>query len=903
MNAFSSALKKHILRTLRENLRRFLSIFLIVALGSGFMAGLLAACPDMFETADRYFDDQNWYDLDIKSALGFSEADRDALLAESYVEDVQASRTLDMVLTDPSGADHTARVFGILDKEGHTALNQPVLKEGRMPEKAGECVIQTTLSGYEEHPLKLGDTLKISADQSNYQTLSDSSAMEELTVVGYVDSAMCISLISETTTAGAGTITLNVFATEDLFTFDAFTDLYVQLAGAQELNTFHEDYLDLSNQSAQMAEELGKVRAPIRRTELEEQITDQMKDAFRDIEESGELIDQTLTAKDQLEEAYEKGTEDTKAVISSIQAQNPALAALLHSVLPANDASEPATGSWIVLTRENAAGYDAYKSNIGKVAALARVFPVFFFLVALLVALTTMTRLIDENRTEIGTQKALGVSNAGILAEYLFYALISSVPGCLAGLFAGFRLFPAAISGAYGMMFFLPKTLTPFRPGIAAAVAPITIGSILAATLAACIQEVRAYPAPLLLPKAPAPGKRIFLERLPFLWKRLRFLHKITARNLFRYHKRFYMTVIGIMGCSALLVTGFGLRDSVNDIVAVQFDELYLYDLTVIPDPGQTEETVLIADLLPEPSGIKEELSVAMESGYLVSGRKREEIQLTTPRDADLMSHFITLRERKSHSPLAFGNSDAGTCGVILTEKLCSELGLHIGEEVLLENEKGLQSSFVLTGIAENYLSASAYITEEAYLNAFASVPSFTTRLCLLEDPGSQEVLAEDLLNTGRILYAGASASLRKNFNEAIKSMNGVILVLLLAAGLLCMIVLYNLISINICERRKELATLEVLGFHEWETRRYIFRETNLLSLIGALLGLLAGTWLHSFVVRTIEIDQIMFGRTIHPESYLFAILITLLFTLLVNRTMYGQLRKIDMVEAMKAPE
>ena len=514
-------------------------------------------------------------------------------------------------------------------------------------------------------------------------------------------------------------------------------------------------------------------------------------------------------------------------------------------------------------------------------------------MVALLVALTTMTRLVEENRTQIGTLKALGFSNVEILGEYMFYSLLSSALGCILGFSVGFRLFPKAISSAYAMMFTLPEVTTSVRHDIVLWVAPVTVGSILLATLWACWSEFRACPAKLMQPKAPAAGKRIWLEHLPFIWKRLSFTHKVTCRNLFRYKKRFFMTVIGVAGCSALLVTGFGLRDSINDIVNKQFGEIYLYQMNVLTDGEMLSDDLV--KYLDDKEVFDGWLPYSDESGKVMANGKSESANIEVPSDVSDFGSFISLRNRKTKEKLTLSDD-----GAVLTEKLCETLGVTVGDSVTLQNSDGREAEMKVIGITENYLTSFAYVAPGGYANAFGKSADFRHLLCMVGNAATDAV-SEKLLGFDNVLYVNASQSLKDNFADSIKSIDGVIFVLILSAGLLCMVVLYNLTNVNICERRKELATIRVLGFHPGEVSRYIFRETDALSLIGSAAGLFAGIWLHSFVVRTVEVDQVMFGRSIYPLSFVFALAISLLFTFIVDLIMRKQIRSVDMVEAMKS--
>ena len=898
---------KNIFRGIRGSLNRFLSIMFIVALGSGFMAGLAATSPDMYATADRYMDEYNWYDLDIKSTLGFSNDDLLAIRDENGIVYAQGARVVDTVLKASDDETYTSRVFGILDKNGNTVINRARLKEGRMPENDDECVIQPVSGRYFAGNLKIGDELSVSADGAR---------SDRLKIVGFVESPMCISLISEPSSVGTGKITLDIYVHTDFFEYDYFTDVFVMLEGAKALDTFGDEYSCLSSDHTEALKRLADGRLAIRETELKNGIETQIEQ----LEAVRNALSEAVAAGSALTKDTVTRLKENAAVISAISQSDPALAKLLGdtqtAVYDALKSTEPADesgikklddaiavlrekiteidgGAWLVRTRDDSAGYSSYDSNVGKVAALSKIFPVFFFMVALLVALTTMTRLVEENRTQIGTLKALGFSNVEILGEYMFYSLLSSALGCILGFSVGFRLFPKAISSAYAMMFTLPEVTTSVRHDIVLWVAPVTVGSILLATLWACWSEFRACPAKLMQPKAPAAGKRIWLEHLPFIWKRLSFTHKVTCRNLFRYKKRFFMTVIGVAGCSALLVTGFGLRDSINDIVNKQFGEIYLYQMNVL-----TSGEMLSDDLvkyLDDKEVFDGWLPYSDESGKVMANGKSESANIEVPSDVSDFGSFISLRNRKTKEKLTLSDD-----GAVLTEKLCETLGVTVGDSVTLQNSDGREAEMKVIGITENYLTSFAYVAPGGYANAFGKSADFRYLLCRVGNAATDAV-SEKLLGFDNVLYVNASQSLKDNFADSIKSIDGVIFVLILSAGLLCMVVLYNLTNVNICERRKELATIRVLGFHPGEVSRYIFRETDALSFIGSAAGLFAGIWLHSFVVRTVEVDQVMFGRSIYPLSFVFALAISLLFTFIVDLIMRKQIRSVDMVEAMKS--
>ena len=917
---------KNIARGIKNSLNRFISIMFIVALGAGFMSGLAAASPDMYDTADEYIDDYSLYDIDVKSTIGLTEDDLESIESLDRTEAAQGAVVFDMVLNQEDGSDFTSRVYGILDDTSDTEINKLNLIEGRLPENDSECIIESVFGKYSGEGVSIGDMLTLSEANTNYDTLEGYMADTTLTVVGICQSPLCISIEGDSSNIGSGTINLNVYTRRSAFTCDFYTDIFMTVSGALELNTFEDEYNDLISDVTDEIKSISDERVALRANDLKSSAQDT-------IDELTELID-TISSVADIQNAQSDDLtvrkQQNKEVSDILTALGSSLADTIsdETTLQTPDSYESATellsrledqldeandyldsiddSAWMIRTRDDLTGYNSYSSNVGKVSALAKIFPVFFFVVALLVALTTMSRLIEEKRLQIGTLKALGYSNGQIIFEYMLFSISASVLGCILGFGVGFRIFPYAINSAYSMMYTLPAISTPIRWDIVAWVAPVTIVSILLATLWSCWSEFRSMPAILMLPKSPAPGKRIWLEHIGFIWRRMSFTHKVTARNLFRYKKRFIMTIIGVAGCSALLLTGFGIKDSVNDIIDKQYGQIDKYDLIFAMD----EEDSLTNDeslnqTINDKGIISEYLSVSQETGKVYYGKEKQEINIFVPQDTEKFADFTTLRTRSGHDSIMLSDDS-----IVLTEKLCEEMGINIGDSVTLEDSEGHQATITVSAITENYVSSYAYLTPKTYTACFSSEPEYTNLLCKLtaeENADSDTVLelaneaTSKIMASSHILYGRSVASLKDTFSDSIQSINGVIYVLIIAAGLLCIVVLYNLINVNICERRKELATLRVLGFYKSETQNYIFRETNILSFLGALVGLVLGIWLHSVVVKTIEVNHIMFGREIKPLSYIIALAISVVFTLLVDLIMKRPINKTDMVEAMKA--
>ena len=559
-------------------------------------------------------------------------------------------------------------------------------------------------------------------------------------------------------------------------------------------------------------------------------------------------------------------------------------------------------GEWYVLDRNSTLSFVTFEQYADRMDAIARVFPVFFFLVAALVATTTMTRMVDENRLQMGTLKALGYSNASIAGKYLFYALTASVLGSMAGMVVGFLVFPSIIWYAYQLIFSLPTFTLRFYPGMAAASVAISAAVIGLATWSACRSSLKEKSAALLLPRAPVAGKRIFLEYITPLWKRMSFSQKTTARNLFRYKKRFFMTVLGVAGCTALLLIGFGLQDSLLPIVTKQSTELSHNDLTVtLSDPAAFTVEKGLTDAL-EKGQVENWAAVYSKSVtiYNAAGESAGVSVVGAQTDSQL-SRYVTFRTRQGHKAIPFEKDS-----VVLTEKTALNLGVEPGDSIWVENPDGERVEMTLTGVTENYMFTRLYVSNAQLQTLLGTqdIPWNTVYAqTRCDSAADRNTMRETLLACNYVTGASFTEDATSMFDNLIVSLNSVVVLIIVCAAALAAVVLYNLISVNLAERKKELATIKVLGFYDKEVYRYIFREIDLLALMGSCVGLLLGIPLHQFIIRTVEMDQLMFIRTIAPHSYLLSVALTMLFTLAVCFVMRRHVKKISMVESMKAPE
>ena len=563
--------------------------------------------------------------------------------------------------------------------------------------------------------------------------------------------------------------------------------------------------------------------------------------------------------------------------------------------------SDAGKAEWYIFTRDDNVGYSEYGSNAERIDKIAAIFPVFFLLVAGLVCLTTMSRMVEEQRTQIGTIKALGYGNGAIMRHYMIYAVSGAVVGGTLGAFGGCILFPTVIMFAYSMMYTIREFHYLFEPWNML----FSIGTMTAAialtVFFSCRKALRETPASLMRPKAPKAGKRVFLEKITFLWNKMNFFAKVSGRNLFRYKRRMFMTVIGIAGCTALSLTGFGLKDSISDIVDLQYLDINNYSGFIAYDgDAKPSEVENIYAALEEYNPETQYTRAYIKQYETKFGDEAVQCYITCAEEAAKFGDFIVFRERVSRKPLSL------TDGAIISEKAATLLGAKTGDEISIQIRDGEYRSVKISGITEHYTSHYLYLSEDVYREIFGAVPVYNIvyfKNGISSEGSDSEQFSEFMLKTDKVLTVNINASSMSRIHDVMSIMDLVTIVLIVSAGALALVVLYNLTNVNITERIREIATLKVLGFYDREVSMYVFRENIVLSLIGGAVGLGLGTALCMFVIQTAEIDEVMFGRTIHPLSYLWAFLVTAAFSVLVNLLMSRVLRKISMVESLKSVE
>lgn len=559
--------------------------------------------------------------------------------------------------------------------------------------------------------------------------------------------------------------------------------------------------------------------------------------------------------------------------------------------------------TWYVYDRDTLTEYSGYGENAERLGAIGRVFPVLFFLVAALISLTSMTRMVEEQRTAIGTMKALGYSKMSIAKKYLGYALIATAGGSVLGVLIGEKILPYIIVYAYGILYqHITHILVPYQWIYAWMAAAAAIVCTMAATFFACYKELVAQPAVLMRPPAPKNGQRVLLERIKFIWKHLSFTWKSCIRNLTRYKKRFFMTVFGIGGCMGLMLVGYGIKDSCYEIAELQFRDIQMYDGSVYLKEDISDETRQnLLDYMKDDSDISHYMQTSMKNVTLVNGKnKRDTYQVVFSEPKDVKDYF-DFHDRKSKEEYTLDDE-----GVIISEKTGKLLNAKAGDTIEIKDKENGNKKVKIAHICENYMGHYIFFTPSYYEKVYGENSEYNSIFFAGQKGDTQEdynKIGEDILTQDGALSVSYMRDIEKQLDDMLKSLNLVIVVLIISAGMLAFVVLYNLNTVNITERQRELATLKVLGFYDLEVAEHVYRENVLLTFIGAAVGVVLGKFLHTFIIDTVEVDTAMFGRNINFSSYMYSLLFTILFSLIVNGIMYFKLKKIDMVESLKSIE
>lgn len=1016
-----SAMQKDFWREIGHTKSRFFSIMILVALSVAFLSGLKATAPDMKHTGDDYLDSLHLADIQVLSTLGLTDDDIDALKAQKNIENAEGEYVLD-AFASSDGAEAVVKVLSLSDQ----GINDVLLREGRMPARADECVVEENMLGL--LGIAIGDTIALEPDSKMDDALTD----EQYTVVGTVRSPVYIAVERGTSSIGSGTVKAYLYLPRDAFALDYYTAAYARVTGAAEMTAFYDEYDDYIDDVIDTLEAFGDERAALRHDSLVAEATEKLDDAQQELDDAKAEADEELgkaqrelsdarkkldngwrdyrsgqqelkDSRARLDEAYQslrdgeqeyadglaqyeasrREFEDQKAAAGAGMAavtDPAALAAMQQQMEQAQqqldeakaqldaaraeldtgwqeyddgeaqyasgaqkladayrdlqkgeqdyrdglndyedgkaeadekiaDAQEKITDArrevadiesceWYLFSRSYNPGYTGFGQDAERMANLASVFPIIFFLVAALVCLTTMTRMVEEQRVQIGSLKAMGYSGLAISRKYLFYGLLPSLAGGVFGLVIGYILFPKMIFTAYQIMYQMPDIELRAYPEISIFSVLAAVACTTLATLWACLATLRETPASLMRPRTPKAGKRVFLEYVRPLWKRMSFTHKVTARNLFRYQKRFWMTVIGIGGCTALIIAGFGMRSSLLFTMSRQYDDLFHYSAQVtLSDNALSTERQAVEDFLAGDERIVSYVPCEASSATVVTPSYSTTAYVEVMA-SDEIGKVVDLFDYKSGDPITMGDE-----GVYIDQKLSELLKVSVGDTFFLDGD--VRGDVTVAGIYEHYTGHFIYMTPGYYENALhadgepnAYLLNFTS-----DDTDTCNAIFEKLLDMSGVATTSRMRDTQDTYMHSMERVDFVVVIIILAAAALAMVVLFNLSNINITERQRELATIKLLGFYDGEVSAYVYRENIVLTLFGILLGCFMGHWLHIYLVRSTEIDLMMFGRQTATSAYVYAAILTVLFSVAVNVLAHFRMKKIDMVESLKSAE
>lgn len=970
------ALNKDIRVEVRKSLGRYISIFLIVALGVAFFSGLRSTESDMRYTGDAFADRNNQMDLRVISTMGLTDDDVEALSKLDGVSGVEPGYMKD-VLTNQNETDYVVELLSMPDQ-----INQIQVTEGRLPEKENECLLDNRLKKAFE--VAVGDTISFTSGTDT--ALDEDLTQTTYTVTGFGDSPLFIGIERGSSMVGSGQINGFVIVQPTVFTQDYYTQIFLTVADAYDEIAFTDAYMDAVRPVQERVEAIEDERCQARYDEVTKEPKNKLSDAKTSWQEEKDNADSELSdARTKLDDAwkqlddaktklasgreeYQKTYDETVAKLTAQQQQLDAGKAMMseEQITQAQsqiDAAYAALGEaktqldeseqqikeneeelnkqettyeenkkeaeqklsdawaeiedgqkeldeielpiWQVTNREGLPGYTDYGSNAERMGAIGKVFPAIFFLVAALVALTAITRMVEEQRTLIGTYKALGYSKASIAKKYLLYALSATLGGSIVGVLIGEKLFPFIVIVAYRLMYTSLLTLViPYNWYYAIMSTALAVLSVTLAAMAACYRELSAEPAVLMRPIAPKPGKRVLLERIGFIWKHLSFSQKNTFRNLFRYKKRLLMTVFGIGCTTGLMVVGFGLKDSIMNIASLQYDNIQLYDAMAALNTDETDKLEDADDKLnhifASESGIEEYAEVSMKSMDVSAGDTVRTAYTVVCKDASALESMQVFQSRTTKEKYELTDD-----GVILSEQMAEALGVGEGDYVSITSGDNAPVRVVVSHIMENYLMHYVYMTEGYYEKAFGEAPEYNMYWLKLNKDGvaNEDALGKNLMDHDEILTVTYVSSTREMIDNMLKSLYVVVIVLVISASLLAFVVIYNLNNINISERRRELATIKLLGFYDSEVAMYVYRENIWLTILGAFAGIFIGKALHGFIIQTVQVNQVMFGHDVSVPSCIYSMVLAFIFSMAVNAVMYFQLKKIDMIESLKSVE
>lgn len=928
-----SARYRDILREIRRSLGRYFSIMLIVALGCGFFAGIKATMPDMVDSAKKYFAENRLMDYRLMSSIGIRSEDVEAVRKAEGVSGAAPGYAKDVFYNydDKSCVLKVMSYSDTLSPDSKNYLNNPIVLEGRLPEKSGECVVEKKISS--PSTFEVGNTLKLESAYENEDIFSTFKT-DTYKIVGIITSPLYIGYDRDATDVGSGEVLSYIMVPETDFVAYYYTEIFVKLDGLEDMEPFSDEYKDAVKEKKKHAYEAFKnsvyERYEVLRSRGERDISVIEKNVAlletalampaSQLEKARDEYDAQIKQLDKdIDAANEQGK--SSILLSAQRAQTLMKYTVVCDILSGDNEKieeykkqaeeyKKQAEEYKQLLSENgepviyefdrfdsSEDYSSFYGDSQKIDKLSKVFPVFFILVAALVCLTTMTRMIDDERMLIGTYKALGYSGRAVCFKYLFYGLSAALIGSVAGTALGLQVFPKIIYRCYKMMYNMPSIDTPFKLDYCLYCMAVSLGCVAFSVIWACWVSLRSAPSELMRPKAPPAGRRVIFEKIPFIWKRLGFLSKVTVRNLLRYKKRFIMTIVGVAGCAALIMTGFGLKYSISSMAALQFSDIWHYDGVIAYDStkGYTPEQSL------EAINDYKNIELVMPSRqYMTQCNDKSDTMHTANvvviSDPSKFESFVEMTyEGKT---LSLNDNE-----VIITEKLSQLLDIEVGDTIDVNITELGSSKLKVGGIMKNYIMHYIYITPAYFEDTYGFVPDYNIAFFKADKSCDLEKLKSELIKDRHFLGVSLTGDTSEGFVDSLSSLDAVVLMLIVCAGFLATVVLYNLANINITERRRELATLKVLGFYDTETSAYIYRENIVGTILGIFVGFGLGAILHHFVVITSEVDIVMFNRSLVWYSYVYSAAITIVFAVLINILMHFKIRRIDEVESLKSVE
>ncbi len=851
-------LYKECLVSIVKSFKKFLSITLIVLLGVGFFAGIRATSPDMQDTLNRYYKKYRMYDISLTSTYGITEDEIEAIRENGY--EIEGGYQFDVIVQDGEEED-AVKIFSY---DENSKINQLKIVEGRFPSSDMECVIEKNKYTADK---KIGDIIYVDDERIK---------QKELEIVGIVESPVYISTERGSTNLLTGTIHYYLYSLVSNFESDVFTNGYVKLDISDSY--FSDEY------EKEVDFEQEKLEAKY--SELLNNRYEEIHDTYQTkIVEAREAYNQNYSSVSSLLNNPYVDDETKKQIQSEL---NRAWSEIVNAQEELDQLKSP---EMYVLDLETNIGFYSYKEDTFRITNIAKVFPMVFFVVAILICLTTMTRMVEEERGEIGTLKSLGYSDFAICFKYILYAFLATVIGSLVGVMLGFAIIPRVIFNMYKMMYSLSGFQANYYWNLTLIGTILAIFCTVGATFYTCFKVIRESPAELLRPKAPKAGKRVILEYFPLVWNRLKFSRKVTVRNIFRYKKRMFMTILGIAGCTGLVLAGFGLQDCITDVVPNQYENIFQYQVAVtFKDDVSLEEKDEAVVKIQSLETVYQALKVEQESIEVAGKDTKQSITLVVPFGE--IADFVKLQDRTTQEQYELSS------GAIVTEKLAKLLEIEKGDSLVLKGSKDY--SVVVSDITENYLYHFIYVSADVYGSTDYNTVFLKTSEMTEQEENDFSSQLKELSAVSSLSFTSAT---RSAFDSTMDNFAYIALILIVSAGLLALVVLYNLASVNISERNREMATIKVLGFYDKEVYRYIGRESNIFTVVGIILGILIGKVLTGFIIKTCEVDILMFSLNIHFSSYLYSVLITLFFTIVVNIITYFALKKIDMISSLKSVE